>query len=163
MALCIFPLALSTFPARQLPCRALPLPHRDLLRQSYDAISSSATSHRPLKVSWKGRAAADQFAIGGFLNPSRGFQIDFRLRQSARRASVSFSSCRVRSRSAAASFMPSCVARVPAMEIEPRVAEAVRAALSDSNRQRSGGSQSDHPAASRPRRRSRSSFFGPAC
>ena len=58
--------------------------------------------------------------------------------------------------------MPSCVARVPAMEIEPRVAEAVRAALSDSNRQRSGGSRGDHPAASRPRRRSRSSFFRPS-
>ena len=37
--------------------------------------------------------------------------------------------------------MPSCVARVPAMEIEHRVAEAVRVALSDSDRQRSGGSQ----------------------
>jgi DNA invertase Pin-like site-specific DNA recombinase len=42
------------------------------------------------------------------------------------------------------------VARVPAMELERRATEAVRAALFDFDRQRSSGSQSDHPAASGP-------------
>jgi len=42
------------------------------------------------------------------------------------------------------------VARVPTMVIQRRVAEAVRAALSDSNRERSSGTQCDHLAASGP-------------
>jgi site-specific DNA recombinase len=42
------------------------------------------------------------------------------------------------------------VARVPAMGIERRATEAVRAALFDFDRQRSSGSQSDHSAASDP-------------
>ena len=42
------------------------------------------------------------------------------------------------------------LARVPAMEIDRRVTEAARRALPMCNRQRSSGSQRDHPAASGP-------------